>query len=128
MTTISTITTIPSMPQANAAYQASLAALKVAHTQLDQITAMSPVDWTAYKAGLDACAACQNSAQSALSVFQAAILNTPGVQELIAKLVADTQDMNKAAAKLKNTAATLSRLATAATTMTSILTTILKFV
>jgi len=120
--------TIPSMPEANAAYQASLAALRAAHTNLDQITATQPVDWNAYSAGLAVCTACQNSAQSALSVFQAAILNTPAVQELIAKLVTETQAMTQTAKALDKTAATLTTLANIATTMTSILTTILKFV
>jgi hypothetical protein len=120
--------TIPSMPAANDAYQASLAALKAAHDKLDQITAATPVDWTAYNAGLKTCAACQASAQSALSVYQAAILDTPTVQDLITKLVADTKAMTDAAKALDQTAATLTTLATAATTMTSILTTILKFV
>ncbi|WP_321932215.1 hypothetical protein [Paraburkholderia guartelaensis] len=96
--------------------------------QLDKITATSPVDWTAYNAGLVACTACQNSAQRAISVFQAAILNTPGVHELIAELVADTRAMNQAADGLNKTSATLSTLATTATTMTAVLTTILKFV
>ena len=123
--------TIPSMPEANAAYQASLSALRAAHTNLDGITNPLPgtqVDWTAYNAGLAACTACQNSAQASLSVFQAAILNTSGVQELISKLVADTQAMNDSAKVLDKTAATLSSLATIAATTTAILTTILKFV
>ena len=122
------MTTITSMPEANAAYQASLAAIQAAHAQMDQIMGTQPVDWTAYNQGLTTCTNCQNSAQGALGVFQAAILDTQGVRELILKLVADTQAMSQATAALDKTAATLTTLATAATSMTSILTTMLKFV
>jgi hypothetical protein len=122
------MTTITSMPEANAAYQASLAAMQASHDQLDQITGVQPVDWTAYDQGLATCTNCQNSAQGALNVFQAAILDTQGVRELIVKLVADTQAMNQATKALDKTATTLQALATTATSMTSILTTILRFV
>ncbi len=120
--------TIPSMPEANAAYQAALAALRSTHDDLDAIIGAPSVDWTAYSAGLAACTSCQNAAQAALNVFQAAILDTPAVQALIVKLNADTQAMTQSAAGLNKTAATFNSLAGVANTLASILTTILKFV
>ncbi|HEY1890042.1 MAG TPA: hypothetical protein VGG63_06530 [Steroidobacteraceae bacterium] len=115
-------------PEANAAYQAALTALQSAHKRLDEITAATPVDWAAYSAGLQTCAACQASAQTALSVYQAAILNTPDVRALIGQLKADTQSMNQSAAALDRTAAIFNKLASVANTLTSTLTKILKFI
>lgn len=120
--------TITSMPDANAAYQACLAALTSSHANIDAIVGSSPVDWTAYNAGLQACAACQSSAQAAVSVLQAAILNTPAVQDLITKLNSDTAAMKQAVAALDKTAANFNTLASIATTLASVLTVILKFV
>ncbi|MGH6876006.1 MAG: hypothetical protein ACREHV_01375 [Rhizomicrobium sp.] len=119
---------IKSMPEANAAYQAALAALQSVHEQLDEITSASPVDWNSYNAGLQSCTACQSSAQAALGVFQEVILNTTAVQELVGKLTGDTQAMNQAAGALDKTTATFNALASVATTLTAVLTTILKFV
>lgn len=66
--------------------------------------------------------------QTALSVYQAAILNAPDVLALLGQLKADTQSMNQAAAALDKTAAMFNELASVANTLTSTLTKILKFV
>lgn len=119
---------INAMPEAETAYQAALAALHRSHGNLDAITNASPVDWTAYDEGVAACSSCRNAAQAAESVLQAAILNTPAVQELTGKLKQDTQSMNKCAAALDKTAATCSTLAKCADTVASVLGAILKYI
>jgi len=119
---------IEAMPEAEAAYQAALTALHRSHDNLDAITNASPVDWDAYNQGLTTCTSCQNAAQAAESVLQAAILNTPAVQELVGKLKADTQAMNQSAAALDKTAAMFNKLAKSADTVTSALGAILKYV
>lgn len=119
---------IKAMPEAEAAYQGALTALRRSHDNLDAITNASPVDWDAYSEGLETCTSCQSAAQAAESVLQAAILNTPAVQELIGKLKADTQSMNQSAAALDKTAAMFNTLAKRADTVASVLSAILKYV
>ena len=119
---------IKAMPEAEAAYQTALTALHCSHDNLDAITNASPVDWDAYNEGLETCASCQEAAQAAESVLQAAILNTPAVQDLIRTLKSNTQAMNQCAAELDKTATMFNKLAKVADTVTSVLGAILKYI
>src|SRR3954462_15000159 len=115
------------LAEANDAYQAALASLARIHEKQREIADGEPVDWTAYNASLAAAGSAQATAQEALSVYQAAILDTPEVRTLVAHLKTDTAAMSARAAALTKAAYTLRALAGAADIVTSVLGAIARF-
>jgi hypothetical protein len=119
---------ITNMAEAQAAYDQAMASLAAAHAQLNVLAGATPVDWTAYQAALDACNVIQQTAQNASGVFQSAILDTPAVTDLRAKLVADTATMKARTDALTADANALNTLASAATDAGGILTALSHYV
>jgi methylphosphotriester-DNA--protein-cysteine methyltransferase len=109
-------------PQAAAdAYEAALDALTKVHTQQLAIIGATPVDWAASNAAQTAAADAQTAAQAAQNLYQAAIMDAPGLSDLLAQLTAATTQMRATAAKLTKEAKTLNDLAAIACKVTEVI-------